>query len=103
MSWAPFVIPAISVIIAFSAFLFSTRAAHASAAASVHAVDAEAYTRASAIYEDTIASLRTDITSLRADLAGARIEIRELRASNDRMTAELRRLGHTINGTDAGG
>jgi hypothetical protein len=86
----------ISVIVAAAAFYLSTRAGRATAAAGIHAVDAEAYTRASAIYEDTISTLRADITGLRADLAAARAEIRDLRASNDRMTVELRRLGQSI-------
>lgn len=98
MNWADYFIPIASVIVAFAAFYFSTRAAKATATAGVHAVDAEAYTRASGIYEDTITNLRTDIAALRDELTGARTEIRELRDSNNQMALELRRLRNAING-----
>lgn len=79
MSWAPLLIPLLAVTVASAAFWFSTRAARATAAAGIHAVDASAYTRASSIYESTISSLRADITDLRAELIASRTEIRELR------------------------
>jgi predicted nucleic acid-binding Zn-ribbon protein len=88
----------ISVIVAAAAFYLSTRAARTTATAGIHAVDAEAYTRASAIYEDTINNLRADITGLRTELAAARAEIRDLRDSNDTMSGELAKLRQAING-----
>jgi septal ring factor EnvC (AmiA/AmiB activator) len=88
----------VSVVVAAAAFYLSSRAARATATAGIHAVDAEAYTRASAIYEDTITTLRADIRDLRTDLAAARAEIRDLRASNDTMSGELAKLRRAING-----
>jgi len=85
--WSPYVIPAISALIAFAAFYFSTRAVRTQAASGIHAVDALAYERASGIYEDTIKSLRADIASLRDELAAARAEIKIL---NDEV-AKLKR------------
>jgi chromosome segregation ATPase len=96
VSWAPYLIPLVSAIVAFAAFYFATQASRSTAASGVHAVDAEAYTRASAIYEDTITNLRADIAALRVELTAARAEIRELRQSNNRMLVELRRLGKQI-------
>jgi predicted nucleic acid-binding Zn-ribbon protein len=98
VNWVQYLIPFASVIVAASAFLFSTRAARMNSVAGIHAVDAEAYTRASGIYEDTIKNLRDDIAGLREELSGARAEIRDLRESNNEMTRELISLRRTING-----
>ncbi len=96
MSTTGILIGIISVIVALSAFYFSAQSARATARAGIHAVDADAYKRASEIYENTISNLRSDITSLREDIGLCRAEIRLLRSSNDRMSTELRRLGKTI-------
>ncbi len=90
------IVSVVSVVVAAAAFYFATQSSRATAKAGVHAVDAEAYKRASEIYEDTIKNLREDIANLREDISGARVEIRLLRDSNNRMTNELRRLGKTI-------
>lgn len=87
--WAPYIIPVVAAIVAFASFYFATKSTRAQAAAGAHAVDAEAYTRAASIYEDTINSLRTDITNLRTDLAVARNEIRTL-------NGEIMNLRHSI-------
>jgi hypothetical protein len=99
---APYLIPALSVVVAFAAFYFATRAARATASGAVHAVDAEAYTRASAIYEDTITNLRTDILGLRSDISAARAEIRDLRQSNEAMALEIRKMNATIRNGGSG-
>ena len=93
MNVTNYLVPAISVIVAAAAFYFATRAAKGQSTAAIHAVDADAYTRASSIYEDTITNLRADITGLREDLSAARSEIRSL---NEQITG-LRR--HFTNGS----
>ena len=90
MGDAPVLVGMCAAIVSIAAFWLAAQAARAQAYAGVHAVDAEAYTRAAAIYEDTIANLRTDITSLRVDLADCRTEIRDLRVANEVLTAEIR-------------
>ena len=51
----------ISVIVAVASFYLSTRASRAQSKAGMYSVDAEAYTRASGIYEETIATFRAEI------------------------------------------
>ncbi len=96
MNIAGILVGIVSVVVVAAAFFLSTQSAKATAKAGIHAVDAEAYKRASEIYEDTITSLRSDISHLREDIGNARSEIRLLRDSNDKMARELRRLGKTI-------
>jgi predicted RNase H-like nuclease (RuvC/YqgF family) len=74
-----------TVLIGAGAFWFSTRSARATADAAEHAVDASAYNRATSIYESTIAMLRTDVDRLT-------VEIRELRASNERILEDVATL-----------
>jgi predicted nucleic acid-binding Zn-ribbon protein len=86
----------ISVTVAAAAFYGANRATRTQAAAASHAVDAAAYTRATDIYESTIAALRAEITRLsteiseaREDIRAARTDMAALQQSNRELTAEL--------------
>jgi predicted RNase H-like nuclease (RuvC/YqgF family) len=98
-AWASAGIGAVSAAFAGAAVLFSARAAGAVGQAQRYSVDAGAYTRAQQIYEESIASMRTDLDRLQAEVLSLRREVSSLRRENARLTAELDELRRSEDGS----
>ena len=88
-----------SVMVAGAAFYGANRATRLKASTDNRAVDAAAYTRATDIYESTIATLRAEIGRLTDEVKAARAEIQQvhtdlgrLQDTNDELMTRLSRL-----------
>lgn len=93
------IITVASVAVAAAAFYGANRATRSKAASDNRAVDAAAYSRATDIYESTIATLRTEIARLTTEIQAARTELGQihtelgrLQDTNDDLMTRLSRL-----------
>lgn len=73
------VLGALPFITAFAAFQLSTKSHKVQAESAAKAVDAEAFSRAKAIYEGAIGQLKAELAATRAELAEARAELAKVR------------------------
>ncbi|HEY5959976.1 MAG TPA: hypothetical protein VIV60_25660 [Polyangiaceae bacterium] len=68
-----------SVIIAFVAYLFSTRAQKLTAQTGQAGIDAAAYDRARVLYESAITQSRAEVADLREEIGRLKAELNEVR------------------------
>lgn len=85
----------LALMIGVGSFVASSRAAKVQAVTVKSGVEAEAYNRATAIYEGAIHSMEAQIGRFREEVALLNTEVEKLRASNLRLSTEVTELQAT--------
>lgn len=95
----PAVLAILTGIVGYTSYMAATKANRESARTAGKSVDAAAFERAKDIYLDALETARSDLASTRRDLNecrkelfAARTDMRELTASNQRLSEEVEAL-----------
>ena len=91
------------LVVGWTGYVSASRATRSQARSADKAVDAGAFERAKDIYEDVVATLRSDLAATRIDLLSARGEITGLREEITRLRAEMARISPRDPGAAPGG
>jgi predicted RNase H-like nuclease (RuvC/YqgF family) len=86
------ILPILTGLIGYLAYRLTAKALHQQAITAAKAVDAEAYSRAQAIYDSAIEQLRREIAEVRGERDRLRRINDHLEETNDRLSADVEAL-----------